>query len=648
MLVAALHPPGNRVVCLSKLDEDIIVDGKAFRLGMNEFIDGFFPNGQAFLREFALAPFPKFVYEIDGVAVEKTLFMPQGRNAVAAVYTLVNKNSRDLQVHVFPLLSWRHFHDVIDSDSSLLEMRQKLGTRRIEFTFNNPSATAVLAISNGNFVEKSNIVRRLLYREEAFRGESSLDDCYQPGYFEISAQGNATTEFAVVAAVDQNPSECNAVLNSVGTDTVNVKKSLEAEIKRRTTHLASFYDAQNRVPVNDWLSWALLAADSFLVRGVGDMRSVIAGYHWFGTWGRDTCISLPGLLLVTGRFGDAEKVLVSFGRFVKNGLIPNFLPENSDEPAYNSVDASLWYVNAVLQYVKYTGDFRFVEENLWQALAKIVESYERGTSHGIHLDSDGLIAHGAGLTWMDAKVDGEAVTPRLGKAVEVQALWFNALRTVQLLAARLGHRTFAWRCSDMAGRARGTFDRKFWNPEKQCLFDVVDPSGDDASLRPNQIVAAALDFPVLYPDKAESVVDVVQRELFASYGLRTLVRSDVHYHGKYVGDRQSRDRAYHNGTAWPWLLGPFIKAFVNVKGAELETREFALKNFIQPLFAEKLFAAGLGVVSEVFDGDPPHRSGGCISQAWSVAEPLRAYVEDVLQIRPPYEQKVLHAGAHLE
>jgi glycogen debranching enzyme len=242
---------------------------------------------------------------------------------------------------------------------------------------------------------------------------------------------------------------------------------------------------------------------------------------------------------------------------------------------------------------------------------------------------------------MDAEVDGKAVTPRAGKAVEIQALWYNALKTVQLLAGRFGHKSVSWHCSDMASKALDNFNSKFWNHDKSCLFDVVEPSGGDASLRPNQIIAAALDFPILYRNKTELVIDVVQREFLTPCGLRTLAKRDSKYCGKYEGNRSSRDEAYHNGTVWPWLLGPFTTAFVKERGNEPERREFALKNVIIPLFSRQTLLAGLGTVSEIFDGDQPHTPRGCISQAWSVAEPLKAYVEDVLQVRPRFEKEVL-------
>jgi predicted glycogen debranching enzyme len=301
------------------------------------------------------------------------------------------------------------------------------------------------------------------------------------------------------------------------------------------------------------------------------------------------------------------------------------------------VDATLWYVNAVLQFLKYTGDFKFVQKRLWEGLKAIVNCHEKGTAFGIRLDSDDLLAHGPRLTWMDAEVDGEAVTPRAGKAVEIQALWYNALKTVQLLANKFEETSLAEKYAGMACEARESFNEKFWNGESGCLFDVVEASGADASLRPNQVIAVALDFTMLDNDKNEQVVDVVHRELLTPFGLRTLAPGDTRYRGMYVGDRRSRDQAYHNGTVWPWLLGPYVTAFRKAKS----NSEYELKNLLIPLFTQQISQAGLGTISEIFDGNLPHTPRGCIAQAWSVAEPLRAYVEDALQIRPKHEKEVL-------
>jgi predicted glycogen debranching enzyme len=298
-------------------------------------------------------------------------------------------------------------------------------------------------------------------------------------------------------------------------------------------------------------------------------------------------------------------------------------------------------VNAVLQYLKYTGDFKFVQEQLWQTLRTIVENHAKGTDFNIHLDTDGLLSHGPQLTWVDSTVNGVPVNPRAGKAVEVQALWYNALKTAELLANRFGEKAGAEEYRRMAERTRASFTQRFWNARRNCLFDVVDDGNRDGSLRPNQIIAAALEFVMLDTARNDKVVDVVQRELLTPCGLRTLERNDPRYAGSYVGDRTSRDRAYHNGTVWPWLLGPLTTAFLRTKEHSIFMRESAFENFLKPLFERQVFEGGLGTLSEIFDGDSPHTPRGCISQAWSVAEPLRAYVEDVMNVRPKYESEVL-------
>jgi predicted glycogen debranching enzyme len=274
-------------------------------------------------------------------------------------------------------------------------------------------------------------------------------------------------------------------------------------------------------------------------------------------------------------------------------------------------------------------------------LKTIIENHEKGTLFDIHVDGDGLLLHGPQLTWMDAAVDGQPVTPRAGKAVEIQALWYNALKIMELLAGRFKETSEAEKYVRMAEKAKRSFTERFWNLERNCLFDVVGEHGADNSLRPNQIIAVSLDFVMLDNEKGEAVVDVVRRELLTPYGLRTLDRNDARYVGVYAGDRRSRDRAYHNGTVWAWLLGPFTTAYLKTKGYAEYRRDFALKNFLLPLFTEQLFKAGLGTVSEIFDGESSFTPRGCIAQAWSVAEPLRAYIEDVIRIRPLHEKKVL-------
>jgi predicted glycogen debranching enzyme len=298
-------------------------------------------------------------------------------------------------------------------------------------------------------------------------------------------------------------------------------------------------------------------------------------------------------------------------------------------------------VNSVLQYLKYTNDFDFVREQLWETFRATIENYVKGTIFNIHLNDDGLLSCDPQLTWMDATVDNQPVTPRAGKPVEVQALWYNTLKIMELLANKFNERSEAEKYSQMAENARKSFVEKFWVSEKSYLFDVVSEHSKDDSLRPNQIIAVALDFSILDDSRNEKIVDIVHRELSTPYGLRTLARSDPKYVGVYSGDRRNRDKAYHNGTVWPWLQGPFTTAFLKAKGYADYRREYALKSFILPLFTEQILKVGLGTISEILDGEQPHTPRGCIAQAWSVAEPLRAYAEDVMQIRPKHEKEVL-------
>jgi predicted glycogen debranching enzyme len=636
LLIAALHPPGDRTVCLAKLDEGVAVGSNRYPLGTNEFHDAVFPQGYVHLKTFALEPFPRYVYTVQDIEVQKTIFMPEEKNAVAVKYTVLNQGMAEAKIRVYPLLTCRHFHTVIDRRKNPLNFNQQQDSGTMEFTFTNPRATVSLRSTMGEFNEEPTWIERLYYCEEANRGESRTDDCYQPGYFEVVVPHKRDRDFAVVAAASENSQECRETLDAFGKTIYNVEEQLASETEERTSLLTNFYDARIEVPPSDWLNWILLAADAFVVKGGGDRKAVMAGYFWFETWGRDTFISLPGLLLATGRFEDARKILLNFMRHSKQGLIPNFIQDLSGEPAYNTVDGTLWYVNAVLQYLKYTDDFQFVQRQLWNNLQAIVESHQKGTAFGIHVDSDSLLAHGPRLTWMDAEVDGEAVTPRAGKAVEIQALWYNTLKTMQLLAAKFDELDLAEKYEEMAVKTQQSFNAKFWNGENG-LFDVVADSGVNASLRPNQIIAAALDFPILNSEQSARVVSLAQRELVTPYGLRTLARGDSQYRGMYVGNRRSRDEAYHNGTVWAWLLGPYVTACRKAQVCS----DYDLKHQLMSLFSQQIFQAGLGTVSEVFDGDLPHEPRGCVSQAWSVAEPLRAYLEDVVWIRPKHEKKVL-------
>jgi len=382
---------------------------------------------------------------------------------------------------------------------------------------------------------------------------------------------------------------------------------------------------QPTAEVPPWIDQLVLAADEFLVRrALADEPgglSVIAGYHWFGDWGRDTMIALPGLTLATGRPEAARRILATFARFVDGGMLPNVFPDAGQAPEYNTVDAALWYVEAVRAYHAATGDDAALRE-LFPALEAIVRGYTAGTRYGIRVDGDGLVAageHGVQLTWMDAKVGDWVVTPRIGKPVEINALWYNALVAIADLARRLGRPSAAWQA--MADRAAAAFSR-FWNAEAGYCYDVIDgPAGHEAVLRPNQIFAVSLPASPLSADRQRLVVDRCARQLLTSYGLRSLAPGEPGYQPRYLGGPRERDGAYHQGTVWGWLLGPFALAYHRVHG----DRE-AARAFLAPM-AQHLAEYGLGSIAEVFDAEPPFSPGGCIAQAWSVAETLRAWCE---------------------
>ena len=367
----------------------------------------------------------------------------------------------------------------------------------------------------------------------------------------------------------------------------------------------------------------MLAADQFIVsRGTG--KTVIAGYHWFSDWGRDTMIALNGLTLATNRPEIAKSILIEFSKHISEGMLPNRFPDAGETPEYNTVDATLWFFEAIRAYAEKTGDYDLIREELYDKLVDIIEWHVRGTRYQIHVDTDGLLyAGGPGLqlTWMDAKIGDWVVTPRTGKAVEIQALWYNALCIMSGLASRFGDAEKRDDYAEMAEIASESFVGQFWNESQQCLFDVIDGSKQDASIRPNQIFAVSLPHTMLDGEKARKIVDKVEAELLTPVGLRSLSPSDPRYVGVYIGSPLERDGGYHQGTVWGWLIGHFVDAYrkVHSKDAKSDMRI----NEIIAGFTEHLTEAMVGQVSEIFDGDPPHAPRGCAAQAWSVAEVLR-------------------------
>ena len=638
LLVAALNPPANRHVLLSKLDEEIQIENQTYKLGINEFRDTFYPKPQDMLHQFTLDPFPTFKYEAQDVELQKTIFMNKGKNATVIDYNIRNSGENEATIRIFPLVNFRHFYYTTHKNQPQWRFSQKPSQKGTVLAFAPKEHVLILSATTGAYRANQGIwIENLYYRVDASREEDCLDDCLSPGHFELQVSPKERERLFIVAATDHSEEKAQVPFEiSNETDL-----SLQA-LRIQEELLTAFQSQYPDVNMNDWLRWLILGANSFVVnRDSTHGKSVIAGYHWFEDWGRDTLISLPGLTLVTGRFEDARNILATFRKYCTEGIVPNrFSDQEGGRPEYNTVDASLWFFNAVRQYVKYSGDFEFVKNELWNTLQEIIQYYAKGTLYNIHMDTDGLIVHGPQLTWMDATINNTPITPRNGKAVEIQALWYNALSIMQELANHFNEKPLEERYTLMAEEAKKSLVEKFWNPNENCLFDVIADDQKDSSLRPNQILAVSLDYSALDDARSDAILKAVQNKLWCEFGLRTLSPDDKRYIGKYQGGWTQRNQAYHNGTAWPWLLGPFITAFLKVKKHDSRWRGYAVQKFLYPFFQKAVLEAGLGHISEIFDGDEPHLPRGCIAQAWSVAEPLRAFVEDIIFKRPAFEGRL--------
>lgn len=644
LLVAALSPPVNRHVLLAKLDEEIQLSDRSFHLSVNETRSGIDLSNEAHPAEFSLEPLPTYIYNLGKqFKLKKTVFMLHKVNASVILYEAANDSGKTVRVSVAPLINFRHFHSVTPKNQVKWNIGQDNANHLVIAQPSSDSTTLAVFSPDGRFKAGAGEWVEAFYRAEAERGESNTDNNFKPGFFEFEVPPDEIKRLPILAVGGKDKNTVEDILWTAYKGPNSFALLYESELKRRRDALGDFQKLYSGLEVEDWLKWLVLAADDFIVkRESTNTKSVIAGYHWFADWGRDSLISLPGLTLVLRKFEEAKQILRTFSTYCREGLVPNTFPDNPQAtPAYNTVDATLWFFNAILQYLKYTGDFEFVQKELWRTLVSIIDGHVNGTLFGIRVDEDGLLAHGAQLTWMDAAPDGRPVTPRNGKAVEIQALWYNALRIMQMLAHRFRESPKADQYLKIAEKAQKSFLEKFWNQERNCLIDVLNGDNRDSSLRPNQILAVSVDFRMLDDIRAELVVESVWRQLLTPFGLRTLVSSDPRYVGRYGGNMWQRDTAYHNGTVWPWLLGPFTTAFLRLRGYDPHWRSIAFEDFLKPLFSVNLHHACLGSISEILDGDPPHEAKGCVAQAWSVAEPLRTYVEDVLLKRPPYEKKIM-------
>jgi predicted glycogen debranching enzyme len=619
LLVANLARPKGRYIMISRLDEEIISGATHVQLGGAELNDGRLQTQtHLHLREFRLdRQIPTWLFEIDDHRIEKTIVMPEYQNQVCVQYRLLQGEA--LQLRLRPYTALRRQDAPLDHEHrapfALWEGRAGQEIRSLDDLLRLRFDTLP---ANAQFIADEQESADVLYRIERDRGYDHTENLFSPGYFQVELRSDTPVTFV-------------ATTQEWDSLRIDGAMAIEAEHKRIERLLAT---ARERARTG-FAAQLVQAADQFIVvpgsrleetvlaQASGDeLRTVIAGYHWFGDWGRDTMISLEGLTLCTGRYREAGAILRTFSHYVKDGLLPNLFPEGERQPLYHTADATLWYFHAIERYRCSVGDDEIVRE-LYPVLQSIVEHHIAGTAFGIGVDArDGLLHAGAPgyqLTWMDAKVDGWVVTPRRGKPVELQALWYNALNLMAQWSRILHEPVETFQ--RLAQQARTSFNARYWYAAGGYLFDVVDgENGDDASCRPNQVFALSLPHPILDETRWPEMLGCVEAKLLTPYGLRTLSPESPDYKRNYHGDLRTRDAAYHQGTVWPWLIGHFIDAWLRVHGDRTHARAML------SAFPAHLREAGVGSISEIFDAEAPYLPRGCIAQAWSVAEVLRAWL----------------------
>lgn len=618
LLVASLKPPVDRVVMVAKADVTIGYRGKDFQLGCNEFADGTLaPEGFLHISGFRLDDqVPTWTYACSDAVLEQRIWMADGRNTTYVSFRLCAAGEA-VDFELNPLCTYRDYHSHTQGGWSMEVRAETRGCRVMAFAGARPYR---LSLDRGEFVLNPGWYWRFRHRLEADRGLDETEDLLRPGTFRARLEPGETLTFMVTAETAEPESGA---------------KAAERDSQRRRSLLRA---APDDAP--EWIRQLTLAADQFIVSRASSTadgttsltgRTVIAGYPWFSDWGRDTMIALPGLTIATGRTAEAASILRTFAQHTSQGMLPNRFPDGGEAPEYNTVDAGLWYFHAVAAYVEATDDHAFLQD-VYPTLREIIAWHQRGTRYSIHVDgADGLLYAGeAGvqLTWMDAKIGNWVVTARVGKPVEINALWHFALTRMAEWASALKDQRAAALYDAAAKRVAASFSEAFWFEEGGYLYDVVDGPDDptdsrgrhvDSSLRPNQIFAVSLGTDLLGPRRARAVVDTCSRELLTPVGLRSLSPRDPRYAGLYSGGPASRDAIYHQGTVWSWLLGPFTLAHYRVHHNSQHA------NALLAGLAAHLDDGCLGTISEILDGDAPHRPRGCFAQAWSVSETLRAW-----------------------
>lgn len=623
-LIASLHAPIERYLVFSKINETATVGTSTVSFETSQHRASgktVYAEGQKFLTSFIYDGSVHYAYETDNFSFKKHITLKRNANVCAVAYELTAGDS-DCTFTLTPLFNYREHSESSTPDT--LKFETFTEDRAFYLV---PEKNKDIAIrfqtSEGTFSERETVYDIDMQLQIEVDLETDGLDChYCPVDLSIAVPANTTKKVSILCSigdVNERPAPVSA------TEAFSI---LEENAR---CHAELFEKAGYR---DSFANQLVLASDQFLTyRESTKMMTVLAGLPWFTDWGRDTMIAFTGLTLCTKRFKEAEEILLTFARYIRHGIVPNMFPDDNMPPLYNTVDASLWYFYAVYQYLHYNPAAEaeaFVKEQIFPHLKEIISAYEKGTDFSIYMEDDGLIHAGSGLdqiTWMDVRVGDWVATPRHGKPVEINALWYNALRIMESLCEKFDEDASAYRTR--ANQVKESFNAKFWDSSNQCLFDVVDGDEPDDHIRPNQIYAVSLPFSLLPEEQEKAVVALVEKELFVGCGLRSLAPDHPDYHGIYCGALAKRDAAYHQGTAWGFLLGGFFSAYMKVNHHSSSAAENAIR-MLEPVRKHLSDSGCIGSISEIFDGDAPHNPRGCYAQAWSVGEVLRCYCEDIL------------------
>lgn len=657
-LIASLHPPVERFMVFSKTAETIQQKETTYCLEAaqhagkeigstvvdtgdipaeyrrsdtvnvaSDFIlrEPLYTEGQKYLTDFSSDGTVCFTYQAGPVRLKKHLALVRNENTVAIAYTITNEGE-DASLTITPRMNYREHSSSSTKETLTFTCNPSSGGGFFLFPDAAPDLCIDLSCSEGTLIPRKECYDvDVQYQTEVDNETPGLDTHFCPYDLKISIPAHSSRQISLFCTLRKRNTDA-------------VARPAASDAHAAVANVQSYYNAlltQADYPDDAFANTLVIASDQFLARRASTgLMTVLAGLPWFTDWGRDTMIAFSGLTLATKRFSDAREILSTFARYLHHGMVPNMFPDNGQNPLYNTVDASLWYFYAVDAYLKATGqpeDYAFIQSEIYPALKEIITAYQNGTDFSIYMDTDALIHAGSGVdqvTWMDVRVGDWVVTPRHGKPVEINALWYNALCVMAELASHFGEDASAY--ETLAARTAESFRRKFWNPDHGCLYDVLEEDKNDACIRPNQIYAVSLPHTMLSEEQALSVVSVVEQTLLAGPGIRSLSADDNAYHGIYCGSLPKRDAAYHQGTAWGFLMGGFITAYLKVHAYSDEARKQALA-YLKPVQTHLFTEGCIGSISEIFDGDQPHTCRGCYAQAWSVGEILRCYTQDILK-----------------